>query len=158
MSGPVFDLFALVHLPHDDGAISGAGGEEVRIGTPSDVVGSGFVLTEDVEFTAVFGLPNHDVAVAIGGGEQDAIGAELRAKNPLGVFIDDVKLFTGGGIVAFHFLRRTAESDPLVIRRDVRGLHLIELLAHFGDAFACLHFPNDGMAVFARSTTAHDEQ
>jgi hypothetical protein len=59
VGGPVFDLLAFVHLPGADGAVHGAGGEDVRVGAPGEIHAGGLVLAEDVELTAVFGLPDH---------------------------------------------------------------------------------------------------
>jgi hypothetical protein len=90
MGCPVFDFLAFIHLPDGDGAVLGAGGEEIGVGAPGEVIGWAFVLAEDVEFTARGRFPDHDVAVAVSGGEQDAIRAEFGAEDPFGMLADGV--------------------------------------------------------------------
>ena len=45
-----------------------------------------------------------------------------------------------------------------MVGADVGGLHLVELLADFGDASAGGHIPDDGVADLAGATAAHDQQ
>ena len=116
------------------------------------------MLPEVEELAAVVGLPDHDVSVAVGGREKDAVRTEVGARDPLGVLRDQVELLAVGHVVALHLLGVGADDDPAVIRGDVGGHQLVELLARLGDASSGAHVPDHGVAQLAAAAAAEDEQ
>ena len=116
------------------------------------------MLAKDVKLATTCGFPHHDVAIAITGGQQHAIRTEGGAHHPLGVLADDIQFFTGGGVIDLHLFRGAADHHHLVIRADVRAHDLVKFLAHFDDAFAGLHIPDNGVTEFASAAAPHHKQ
>ena len=158
MGAPGGDLLAGLHLPGGDDAIGGTAGQDVRVGAPGEVGNAALMLAEIIEFPAVIGFPDENIAVAVSRREQDAVRTKVGASHPLGVLGNQVELLARSDVKALHLLGIGREDDLSVVRRDVGRHHLVELFADLGDALAGLDVPDDGVADFATTATAHDQQ
>ena len=159
MGPPVLDLASILHFPQPDRPILAAGGQDIGVRPPTESRDRSAVATQVLVDPSGLGFPDKQSTVAVRTGHQDAVGAESRAVDPVGVFLGHLpQQFARPGRIDTESLAGTSQCNQLVVGTDVGTQDGVEFLAYFNHTFSALHIPNHHLAVGGSAATTGQQQ